>query len=518
MLTELGLRNFKAFGDEMQRAPLAPITLIYGPNSSGKSSIIQALLLLKQSFEKRHIMPHRHSLRLVGNLVNLGNYASLVHMHNTDRDIEIYVAHGKSTEAIDLERLSESEIQRKAFLTGMPNDWFIRFATAADSEPWIRGNFGMTFTSTASAVEKVHYGIESSLGIGYKIGLEHSSDGIFNLVDDAASSSSRTSYATFIRDVASCYDEYKSSLYEFADALENGAVSPGVASTEGLPDIISVSESGLPNNPTGVISGYLIDEPHMLYQYLSGLQYIGPLRAAPKRYYDSAEHYPHDAIGIRGENVPFTLLGNTRLEGVVNRWLEEFEVPYAINAVSISNNKVIGEVIGNDLVSMFLTHKCRGSDERQKLCEAHHPKAKVTLADVGFGVNQMLPLILQGVDSRNSIICVEQPEIHLHPRLQAHIADMLVDTSGIAPSNSEESANNGNQWIVETHSEMIVRRMQRRIREGAISNEDVCVLYVDPQDDGSSTIERLELDEDGRFIDEWPHGFFDEGYREIMGY
>ena len=511
MLTELGLRNFKAFGDEMQRAPLAPITLIYGPNSGGKSSIIQALLMLKQSFEKRHIMPHRHSLRLVGNLVNLGNYASLVHMHNTDRDIEIYVAHEKSTETSALERLSDSQIQRKAFLMGMPNEWFARFATNADSKPWIRGDFDMTFTSTASAVEKVHYGIESSLGIGYKIGLEHSSDGIFNWLDNAASPSSRTSYAAFIRDVASCYDEYKSSLYEFADALENGAVSPHVASTEGLPDIISVSEAGLPNNPTGVISGYLIDEPHMLYQYLGGLQYIGPLRAAPKRYYDSAGHYPHEDIGIRGENVPFILANSPAWKESVNEWMKRFEVPYTIEAAVVSNN----EVIGNELVSMYLTHKRWGSDKRQEIREANHPDTTVTLADVGFGINQMLPLILQGVTSSNGIICVEQPEIHLHPRLQAHIADLLIDTIS-APSDSRFEI--GNQWIVETHSELIVRRLQRRIREDKISHKDVCVLYVDPQDDGSSTIERLELDEDGRFIDEWPHGFFDEGYREIMGY
>ena len=51
MLTGIGLRNFKAFGNEMQEAPLSKITLIYGPNSGGKSSIIQALLLLKQSLK-----------------------------------------------------------------------------------------------------------------------------------------------------------------------------------------------------------------------------------------------------------------------------------------------------------------------------------------------------------------------------------------------------------------------------------------------------------------------------------
>lgn len=522
MLTELGLRNFKAFGDEMQRAPLAPITLIYGPNSGGKSSIIQALLLLKQSFEANRARRQLTPLQLVtnGSLANLGTYASMIHRHDAVRDIEVDVAY--EVKALELRRTRLSV--------------WSRLAGRNDSDFWLHGNVGMLFTSDSS-IEKVHYGVESSLGFGYKMELARSSNYDFDGLDGEVGKYQKEAYAAYLRNIAT-YDERESyaayprnvtifnneeansSLHLLADALED---------SEDKSVSIWADRLGLPNNikhdirdSEGSItssSTHSIGEPYMLVDHIRRLRYLGPIMADPKRYYDSSEHFEYEysavrSVGSRGENVPLILLNNARLKGSVNEWMEKFDVPYTIDAESVSNN----EVIGNELVSMYLTHKYWGADKRHEIRKANHLETTVTLADVGFGINQMLPLILQGVISSNDIICVEQPEIHLHPRLQAHISDLLVDTSGIATSNSKEPNENGNQWIVETHSEMLVRRLQRRIREGKISNNDVSVLYVDPQDDGSSTIQRLDLDEDGRFIDEWPHGFFDEGYRDIMGY
>jgi predicted ATPase len=74
-----------------------------------------------------------------------------------------------------------------------------------------------------------------------------------------------------------------------------------------------------------------------------------------------------------------------------------------------------------------------------------------------------------------------------------------------------------NQVIVETHSEHLLLRLQRRIREGKIRNTNVSVLYVDPLPDGSSIIRTIRLDEDGSMIDEWPGGFFEERYNEMFG-
>ena len=87
-LTELGLRNFKAFGNEDQLAPMSRITLIYGPNSGGKSSVIQALLLLKQSEGN---LPRAAVLAPRGEYVDLAGFKAMVHRHNEDDEVEIKV-------------------------------------------------------------------------------------------------------------------------------------------------------------------------------------------------------------------------------------------------------------------------------------------------------------------------------------------------------------------------------------------------------------------------------------------
>ena len=120
-------------------------------------------------------------------------------------------------------------------------------------------------------------------------------------------------------------------------------------------------------------------------------------------------------------------------------------------------------------------------------------------------------MLIEGIASQEgSILCVEQPEIHLHPRLQANIADLMIDTIANEPGKRK-------QWIVETHSELLITRIQRRIREGKIKSEDISVLYVDPDDEYTegSAIIPLRMDENGDFIDHWPHGFFDEAFNEL---
>ena len=89
MLFELGLRNFKAFGDLEQRAPLSKITLIYGPNSGGKSSIIQAILMLKQSALEAGAAAMIWGLVTRGEYVDLGSHVALLHNHDQERTLGI---------------------------------------------------------------------------------------------------------------------------------------------------------------------------------------------------------------------------------------------------------------------------------------------------------------------------------------------------------------------------------------------------------------------------------------------
>ena len=100
-----------------------------------------------------------------------------------------------------------------------------------------------------------------------------------------------------------------------------------------------------------------------------------------------------------------------------------------------------------------------------------------------------------------SLICVEQPEIHLHPKLQAELADYFIETR------------KQNQWVIETHSESLMLRIQKRMREGKITPSDISILYVLPDEVGSNIL-KIDLDENGNFIDEWPNGFFEERLNE----
>ncbi|MCX6867695.1 MAG: DUF3696 domain-containing protein [Verrucomicrobia bacterium] len=146
------------------------------------------------------------------------------------------------------------------------------------------------------------------------------------------------------------------------------------------------------------------------------------------------------------------------------------------------------------------------------------------MQDVGVGVSQSLPIILEAHAQQKKLIAIEQPELHIHPKLQAELGDVFIESA---------LGENKNTFLLETHSEHLILRILRRIREttegemaewpealrkacpNGIRPEDVAVLYVQPGADGS-TVEQLRVNELGEFIDEWPGGFFDERVKEVF--
>ena len=129
----------------------------------------------------------------------------------------------------------------------------------------------------------------------------------------------------------------------------------------------------------------------------------------------------------------------------------------------------------------------------------------VALPDVGFGISQLLPFVVQSLVSTEQIISIEQPEVHVHPRLQADLGDLLAEAI---------KEPRRNQFIVETHSEHLILRLQRLVRKKEIKPTDVSVIYVSRGYEGAEA-QRLHLDEDGYFIDDWPGGFFPERLNEL---
>ena len=140
----------------------------------------------------------------------------------------------------------------------------------------------------------------------------------------------------------------------------------------------------------------------------------------------------------------------------------------------------------------------------------------VSSRDVGFGISQVLPVLVEAFGSNNRIVAIEQPEIHLHPALQADLGDVFI-TSALGPQR--------NTFLLETHSEHLLLRIMRRMRDTVngtlppgippVHPDDVAILFVQPKADGStSVIEELRLDTDGTLVDHWPGGFFEEGFKE----
>jgi predicted ATPase len=454
MFKEITIENFKPFGSE-QQARLAPITLIYGPNSAGKSSLIQSLLMLKQSIEGRS--PNSLSALVTqGEYVNLGTFRSLLHKHDIERELKIGVKIDNIPRRFDAEVLGI--------------DTFF-FHDRNESCYLSRARYQREFEGSECPVllEKVEH--------GSRAGEEHAPASFrIHPGDESLENAIRWGESG-----GAAATEAKKELRE---AFQNAAYFQDFF----LPYILRDLDPA--NRSQGVhqflnIFGFI---PRYYYKSFNDLKYLGPLRMQPSRQYMMGET---SSVGIRGENSPHIIYhGGERTTSAINKWFKQFEMPYELEVRSIGDPETTGGII-----TLTLT------DTRTQ--------TRVATTDVGFGVGQLMPILVEGLISREKVICVEQPEIHLHPRLQAHLGDFFIDTA--------TEKNRANQWILETHSETLMLRLQRRIRQGKLKPEDVSVLYVQPVEDEGSIIMELELDEQGHFLDEWPDGFFEEGYRELYG-
>ena len=194
---------------------------------------------------------------------------------------------------------------------------------------------------------------------------------------------------------------------------------------------------------------------------------------------------PQD-VGYEGQLLPDLLFRKRQLREQTNEWLRRLDIGYEIKVRRLGGP-------ASDLFELRLL------DSRRKTA------VDVGLPDVGFGISQILPLVVQSLAASDQIISVEQPEVHIHPRLQADLGDLFVE------SIREPRRN---QFIIETHSEHLALRLQRRVREKVLSPQDISIVYVSRGREGAE-VKPLRLDEAGDFMDDFPGGFFPERLREL---
>lgn len=234
---------------------------------------------------------------------------------------------------------------------------------------------------------------------------------------------------------------------------------------------------------------------------LHSVFFLGPHRGDPGERGGPDEHR-------RPESMPWWQTTRGPKDESINAWLSRLDVPFKVRAVLVEEADPDAADVLNSI-----DRSADWADERVPLpSDFHHWElidtrsgVQVRLEDIGYGVGQLLPIIDFCTREADQVICIEQPELHLHPRLQGNLGELFVD-----------SVIRGDQIIAETHSENILLRVRRLIREQHIAADDVAVVYVDNTDAGVM-ISRLRLGSSGELLDPWPSGFFDDSLADILG-
>jgi hypothetical protein len=215
--------------------------------------------------------------------------------------------------------------------------------------------------------------------------------------------------------------------------------------------------------------------------FLNRLTYIGPLREKPRRYYEvGAEE--HQSVGVSGENTADLLRSASQQKrNEIDRWSETLGF----------GSKVSIRPHTDDIVSIEFADKSGTS---------------VNICDLGFGVSQVFPLVVQAVAANPGTITIaEQPEIHLNPRLQSVLADIFASM-----------IQRDQHVLVETHSEHLLLRVRTLVARGDIDASQVAIFYIDRPGE-ASRIRELPLEDNGHISTEhWPDGFFDDTLRESL--
>lgn len=444
MLTELRIQNFKAWKDTGAVA-MKPLTVIFGANSAGKSSLGDLLFALKQtalSGDRKRALhlgdPHSP--------VDLGTFTDCLHRHDASGQLGFTLGWrppGRVSIAnplADGARYEADTLRLEAALRADPNGlpslaWF-RYELRDREEPQLRVWHGYTAAGTP---------------------------------DLAAEPMPLVAAAGRDRPIAAPEKFYRFSQETLAR----------YRNADGLAQL-----------------------PLELERLLAGLIRLSPLREPPRRSYRWAGDAVSD-VGARGESSIAALLAATAQQRKLSRGPGR--------APQRFDEFIAGWLAELGLIAGFRVRPvAAGHPEYEVRVRARPGAPELRLTDVGFGIAQVLPALVQAYYAApDSTIWMEQPEIHLHPRAQAALADAFI---GAVQAYENDTPRNV-QLVVESHSEHFLLRLQRRVAEEHITPDEVAVYFVREDDDGVA-LEALRLDASGE-IENWPADFFGDELAEI---
>ncbi len=272
-----------------------------------------------------------------------------------------------------------------------------------------------------------------------------------------------------------------------------------------------------------VLSRLIVGPGQLIRDALRKFRYLGPLRETPPREF-SPPRFPDAARWATGLGAWDTLFnGSDDFVDAVGEWLAD---PQNLNAGCRVERRTYLELdYGDPMVRSLMARRAFDDiDEHIGSYLANAPTTSRLVVvpegsdtelrphDVGIGISQVVPVIVTALDGNDRLLAIEQPELHIHPRLQAEISDLFI----------EAIHNNKHRFIIETHSEHLILRLLRRIRETEVNKapadrtlrtDDLAIYYL-KQEDGSSRALQIDVDVKGEFIQPWPDDFFEIDFYE----
>lgn len=554
MITAIEIENFKGIRDRV-RIDLKPITLLFGPNSGGKSTILHAIQYAQEVFADHNLDVEK--TKSGGGMVDLGGFLNLVHQRKSGRTVRLRF---------------ESDVA--------PGDWDLSpitavgpdYATVHLSEahhPKLGDRISQTSIEVEIAWSELRhepYVARYSVGINGEpvaaICCEYNRREVYLTEINAAHPILQMSEGpSVLEDVLSDFEgptpglTTRYPLEHMRDALPAWGTGLAINARPDQDWHILSSEGGTLSMTLRAIapgterfvalfSYLLVSTGEQLRDELSSFVYLGPLRQVPSRDYSRpkvsdpgrwasglaawdelyAWEEGKDDIDLFGQS-------STDLVDEVGKWLSD---PDLLGARYGLRRHEFKELPTDSPLALALrTEHLRDYDDLKRAYQELQTRRRLSLVtetglevkpqDVGIGISQLVPVVVLAVGCRPWLFAaVEQPELHLHPAIQVRLGDLFIRTC----------TKDNRQILIETHSEHLLLRLLRRIREThegelpaghpGLTPKQLSVVFIEPSsspDDNEAVgakVKALRVDATGEFEDKWPHGFFEERAKELF--
>jgi len=549
-ITKISLTNFRSF-KATQEIDLAPVTLLFGPNSVGKSSVLMALAYIQQILKKGHCNPQK--LGALGDK-KIGGFRSLVYGQDTSSAIKIRLGFdGKKTPFVSYDA-GVDEMANHVVNAAYPlmNDFggnietgSIEFEVAwSNRHQWayvknLRVWINDDYVGSVSSSDDLKNSRIVELNTLHPLLVPYNNDDWLE---------STYGPPEEWEDQTLSEDELHTHFEEVLNGLNPNPISTiEPADTEGAgqeftnriaPIAIGCSSGSVPY--LGIPVSTMLDgqdfdqaEEHMsflvvqqvlsqgfvlpldkLLEQLEKNVLIGPLRVVPDIDY-VANPNPEQQDWVDGSAAWDLLHRDPSNSSQTKKLLSETSDWFANKNKLNTGYELVNHSLSEELGQKLLDVQAMPGivDKRHLLFRELKFRINLTANQLGTGISQVLPLVVAANTDSVGMISVEQPELHIHPRLQTELADLFLETRG------------KHSYLIETHSEHLILRLLRRIRETAdgdlpegmteVVPETVSIVYLEPSEEGVRA-KRIRIDEDGEFKERWPQGFFTERREELM--